>query len=550
MDDLLVWLVGTTARYWALATLTGTAVVVAACATTRIRPWMFLTALGLCLLACRAPIALNNGELGIDEGQVVAGAMKFKSHPIAWKHVDLNTAGPLNAYVLTLPGWLGLPINFLTAHLLGLALIWIALAGGYQLLRETCEDRVARCAILPAAAFFSLTTYFDFVHYTSEHLPLALLGIGAAWVWCGVNRGLILPTFFGMAALGAMPWAKLQGTPIALWVSLFGGVEIVRRWRYHSRLRARLLGAWLAGGLFASAAFALLLVIWNLGGQMRTSYLVQATAYMETGGSILKTLHEFGATLNEATGFPAFLSSLSAISLVLFGAAIFSGRVKHPALLVFLGGLLVFSVYAVAAPGRVFFHYLLFVIMPTTLLVGTLLSTTLDIPSPGGEPRTQKFIGVVLAAFLVASLAPQIVARYSRDHALIPYVSGRIHRQQGAAAQLLAASAQPGDMLTIWGWMPRLYVESGLPQATRDGQTERQIVAGPLREFYRNRYLHDLKRYRPRFFVEAVGPGQFAFPDPATAGFARWPELREFVAENYTQFAEADSCRLYRANPP
>ena len=232
---------------------------------------------------------------------------------------------------------------------------------------------------------------------------------------------------------------------------------------------------------------------------------------------------------------------LLVLGLMLAGAAVFVVPRRWTELGV-LGGAAVVAATIIAAPGRQFFHYLLLGVIPLSMLVAALLDGVVHRVAPA---RPRWFAHAVLAVFIAVTIVPQVRARRHRAHAGVPYQRGNIVLHVSEPARVLAAAARPGDTVTIWGWASRLHIESGVPQATRDAMTERQILANPLRDFYRSRYMFDLRRHRPRFFVEAVGPEFFAYQDRARDGFETWPELREYVAAHYELMTEVGSCRIF-----
>ena len=69
--------------------------------------------------------------------------------------------------------------------------------------------------------------------------------------------------------------------------------------------------------------------------------------------------------------------------------------------------------------------------------------------------------------------------------------------QQTAVAQAILTHAHTGEELGIWGWGPKFWVQTGLLQATRDGETSRQLDLTSGRSLYRERYMRDLKKSRP-----------------------------------------------------
>jgi hypothetical protein len=96
--------------------------------------------------------------------------------------------------------------------------------------------------------------------------------------------------------------------------------------------------------------------------------------------------------------------------------------------------------------------------------------------------------------------------------------------------------------------MPIFWAETGLIQATRDGNDARQIEPHAEREYYRARFLRDMVRSRPPVFVDAVGPGNFAYEDRARDGHETFPELRDYLAHDYHFVRDVEGSRVYVRN--
>jgi len=93
-----------------------------------------------------------------------------------------------------------------------------------------------------------------------------------------------------------------------------------------------------------------------------------------------------------------------------------------------------------------------------------------------------------------------------------------------------------------------LWVETRMIQATRDGQTSRQLESHPRREYYRARFIEDLRRAAPPVFVDAVGPGSFVYEDRAESGYETFPALRDYIDNNYHLLREINGARIYLRN--
>ena len=114
------------------------------------------------------------------------------------------------------------------------------------------------------------------------------------------------------------------------------------------------------------------------------------------------------------------------------------------------------------------------------------------------------------------------------------------------AQKILQASGGEGR-LCVWGYNPTYYSETGLVQATRLSTSSALFNDNALRSFFLGSYLEDLRRNRPKVFVDAVAPEQFVMMTKREEhGHEVVPEVRDFVASNYELFDEIDSVRIYR----
>jgi hypothetical protein len=200
-------------------------------------------------------------------------------------------------------------------------------------------------------------------------------------------------------------------------------------------------------------------------------------------------------------------------------------------------GLFVVAALCVLAPGRPYAHYLHFLVMPLTVLLGTWLAAVIE---PGQTARN-------LMLFAVCLLLPPIALRLSpREDPYLDYNLGFAapDANHHALTARVKAFARPGDTLGLWGWRSSLYVETGLAQATCQAHTQPLLVAGRTQAYYLRHYSEKLAQAAPPVFVDAVGPGNFHFQNRAL-GHEIFPWLRQWVAEHYTYLGEWDGCRAY-----
>jgi hypothetical protein len=88
-------------------------------------------------------------------------------------------------------------------------------------------------------------------------------------------------------------------------------------------------------------------------------------------------------------------------------------------------------------------------------------------------------------------------------------------------------------------------VESRLPQATRQGNTQLAISPSEHRADYRGAFLREMMHSQPAFFVDAVGPDSFCFQDRREQAHESFPALSGYVRENYAFLTDLGYARIY-----
>jgi hypothetical protein len=206
--------------------------------------------------------------------------------------------------------------------------------------------------------------------------------------------------------------------------------------------------------------------------------------------------------------------------------------------------LLAVAGYCVLRPGREVVHYLHLIVVPLTLLTGF----TLAAASTESSDEHQLLPARLKLGLLFVSLAllPQIYHRAVTWHRFAGHV--REYRQETPteAAAFIRERNGPGDTLAMWGWECHLLVETGLPHGTREAHSANQLTEWPLRDYFAKRYLWDMERRQPAWFVDAVGPDAFIYKDRGAWGHESVPELRLLIASKYDFMAEFQNKRIYR----
>lgn len=510
--------------------------------------WLFAAALLVTLCAFRWPIWFVPYELNPDESQCISGARTLLDYPIYWKHVDGTTHGPLVELFLVALAQFGLPLNYVTARFAATLLQWIALLGAWGALRRLAPEGVARVALFPGFTFLSVVQWGDYVHYATELVAVAQIGV-ALWLFAEgllarplARRGAIGCNALGAVVLGAVPYAKLQLAPLAALIGL--SAVAVLLWRRAEPGASRCAVAAVVGALVPSVALVVYLGIFGLFGQFHGAYLLSNLGYMDSSPvGLVDMMSDFFALCSHGQSHPWFIWPALGYSLWQGRRAWHGADRPRRVVLALAWSAVVVGVYSVIEPGRMAAHYLNLLVLPVSLLAG------LHFVGVAAESRaTRRGVTVAAVGFLAVVAAPQIFRTVAMPH----IYAGQLAEYRAApplpASAYLRAHARPDDLLAMWGWQSQVWIETGLAQGTREAHTAYQLTPGPLQQFYRDRYLRDMTRRQPAWFVDVVGPAAFGYINPLADGHETFPALAALIRERYTLVAAVGDVRIYRRN--
>lgn len=509
--------------------------------------WLFALGVVFTLLAFRWPTWFVPGELNPDESQMLAGALTLRHYPVFWKYVDGTTHGPLNHIFLLFGSWFGLPLNFIGSRVMAALLEAGALLCTWAALRTLTSEKVARLGILPGLTFWSFVTWQDYLHNSSELVSVFLVAL-AIWLLVAALTKMDLSARLAQLQaalagffLGAVPFAKLQAVPVAGAVGL---AALLVLWSQRKRAGAlKVFGLLLGGAGGASAIVGVYLLIFGLFPQFWVSYILSNLIYVDHKTHGLADMAViFFSLITTGDYFACYL--LGSVTFALLHVLLVINSIGPRLRAAILASWLVMGAayLAIIMPGRQAAHYLQLLVIPVTFLAGIHLAALAEWKAAAGRSLV-----ISLVMFGSLTLAPQAWRRVTAwtDMYLGKFVEYRAIPPL-AASRLILARAQPGDRLAMWGWNAQVHVETGLPQGTREAHTAFQLMDMPLRSFYRDRYMRDIKRWRPAWFVDAIGPNAFGFRDREIHGYETFPELAAFIREQYTFVSQEGDMRIFQ----
>ncbi len=505
------------------------------------------------LFFCRRHILHYDLIINPDEAMMAANAMLAQHGWLDWNLADTLTSGPLNSSILIWPYLLGGDITLYSTRLTGLVCVFGMASFVFLAVRRLAGDCVAIVAVSPVVLFLSRTSGGDFVHYSSEQLTMLLLAAAFyLFVRSFAADRLALLIAAGLV-LGLVPYAKLQGAPVA---AAAGLLVLARAIEIRARAggvgkAARAAAAVIVAALLPTVVLLTPLVLAGGFNDFLMSYFVQQRL------RIVRWQNPYPEILEGAkpASLRALLEAYGVIlmaSLLRFVVVIGTGSWQQPSKaalwsMAMAVVLVPVAFVAIATPGRIFYHYLLLFLPPAAILVGAAL-TVAGVPDGYRIWRHSVFQAVpLLAALLVIFF--EIGAHHGDGHY-------RRYKRAFLEGRLLTAPHMldwlrptANDRIVCWGWQAECYVNSAMRPATRDVTNENQIYRTALKPYFRARFIHDFSRSRPDFVLDTVAPGSFGFSDPKRTGIRAFTKLGQIVASDFVRVSRvepADGCpRLY-----
>ncbi len=482
-------------------------------------------------------------ELSGDESELLVQIERYERDPVPWRSVDGSTIGPVNPWFLMLLHKAGWPMSYGAIHFLGALLLGVITVVSYFTVRLLLPFRWAAWVGLAGTFAVVCTSSINFMYYATELLPALLLGLAVlALVWVRQRpefsmAGLPLAAF----SAGIAPWAKLQSAPIALLVCAAAGVSA---W-FHGSVprplgrRIALFGLVAAAGVLPTAVIVGVVAAGGVLGDFWASYIVANLGYAGEFG-VRAALSRLGILLywSQLNGLMAAVFALGGLlSLYRWRGLGPAGR-RDIWTGLFAVLYLAITVYCCVRPPHGFGHYHIFLVGPLFLAIGILFQAAARAGFRNGFLGTEH-PGKVAVLCLVVPVF--VFSGYN-------YASGaslrqRLHDMRANAggdlpavvAREIERLAPEASTMVVWGWMPTLYVRSGLLSASRHTISHFLIDPGPSRERLRTQFLDDVIRERPDVVVDAVASDCFVWNwDVPVSGIESFPEFAAYVNANYT----------------
>lgn len=505
--------------------------------------WIFLTAIFFISGFMRAPVFLYDLPLNPDETQMLAQGLTLTIDPLLYRSVDPTTSGPINSYLLYLLSIMGFKLSFHLAHVLSWGLTMFALVFYYKALRYFRFGIVAQLALIPAVAFVSFIQEINYVHYYSESVAILLLSLNVYFIarWTHQKTFSYAELITSGAALALVVLCKIQALPLAFVLGVWSLVLLFLFQRQKLFLNAGVLVL-----TIVSVWGGWLLYLWHNGVlEDFFFYYIKANAQLKIRFSDNSYRSPFYLLIRFPLIFAILgkgIKYLVVPLVILAGAFLFKNRAKLAFLKIlkidsyFWFILLGYSVAVIATlirTGSFYAHHFTYFMLPFCLFTGLFLSQLTHVWR-WAILSTQLIFAVISVEHLVTNSSINL------------YETARSKQQKmSPVARAILKYANPGEYLVVWGWECAYYVETQMPQGVNENHSVRSAMAHPFQATYYRRYVSDIKRTRPKVFVDAITAQTLWMNDPAKYGHQNYPELARYIAQNYELKEVIEGVKIY-----
>jgi hypothetical protein len=495
----------------------------------------FLGIVFLGLLASRYHIITYPHELNVDESQFISQAHGYTRTWVPFSQ-DGHTCGPLNYYILIWPAALGTPITYFTIRLTGFVFILLTVFYARRAVALIAGNRPSYLLTLPLVSFYFFAYENGFVHYSSEHFPDLLLAFS---IWQIAKYWRLDRARFGLLGmvLGAIPFTKLQASPLAVYLFVvatglllyYGPKRAPRTWPVSLALLV------IGGTIFPLIITVPLLFAGTLSDAIHRYIIIPSqygagvmTVDLIPLPHLIEYLAEGGP---QFTLYFACMMTLAAVVLCLW---VWKEKLQRAWLAGFAlaAVYLVLTIYVVLKPDLAYAHYLLLLPQPVLFLLAWIFrGYRLHRPA-----SLQKNALAITCALIATSFLS--IPMYLFMQQKLPHLHDVAYAKEPAidpVSAYIKTIATPDDFMANWGYTSKYYVEANVPPGVRDFATLYEPLPNPNYDYYRNGFLDDLKKNKPKVFVDSIGePYLQTWPRPIEKARATyWKPLADYLAENY-----------------
>lgn len=483
-------------------------------------------------------------ELSADESELLVQVSRYDHDPVPWRSVDGSTIGPANPWFLILARCTHWPMNYQGLHLLSAVLLGAIAMVSYFTLRLAVPFAPAGLTALAGVIALSCTSSVNFMYFATELVPSLTLATAVfTLLWARQKRpGWLLILAVGVSLAGCAPWAKLQAGPLSLLLVVYAGT--IAWSNYAAPHPAKSIKAIALIAICALIPSIFILAVVTSGGAFPdfvASYVVANLGY--AGSFTVNDASMRLLRLWQRSELNGLIAAIGVLALLCGGRKWLGPKLQmdnRPT-----GKFLLFSLLYLATaffvcirPPYEFEHYHIFLIGPLLLMLGALIQR-LQLPDSPSliSPLWSRWKVAAIACTLIPvtgfSLLHYEAGSPLRTH-LAELQNGPDERLPARVAEAIRRLSPKASTMVVWGWMPTLYIKTGLHSATRQTISHFLIDGGPSRNFIRQQFMADVIASHPDIIVDAVASDCFTWNwNINEARLESFPEFADYVKKNY-----------------
>jgi len=476
----------------------------------------------------------------INECQHIAEGNRIVNYPIFWSQLDGTTLGPFPIYFLGLFKMVGLPLDYFTVKILNFFIWGLTMFVVYKIFRQRHKISDSIIFLSPLITIVFFFSDHDYLGYNGEPFTVLLITIALFLLYriFSIDFRLSRLSEFALGiVLVAIPFSKFQGGPIAFGIGLYYVIYLL--------INKKSLAPILTGVLVFLLGVTFFLVITDSYYDFWQSYIVNNIGYTASSeglnsqkGLFVRVLKLVLITFGAPETRILFLLTLLFFLFQLHGSyakirKMIRGNIDLKNEKFFLVILLIISVITVFAPGNVFNHYALFLLVPALLFVINYINQF------GKVSKAQRILEIIVVLVLI----PGTINIFNGNSIFSDLVMKQ-SLEENSIVQYLRNNGRTNDRLALWGWESCIYSDTGLIMATRESQTQRQMFSVAQQDYYLNRYLEDISEVKPRFFLDTTKRNDWIL-NYKKHNFTNYPELKFFIEQNYFLVMKSDGMQLY-----
>lgn len=499
-----------------------------------LEPVVLVLLCGLIFLSRIAAIYSDN-ELNIDESVPMANALRTVS-VAPWASMDSTTSGPVSSWFVWALHQVGMPITYRAIHLVAAVCVIFTFIASWLASRRLFgigPGLVGACA----GALWLASPRKEFLHFSSEMVPISLIGLAllcAVPAQKGAPGRRRIALIAAGAALGLVPWAKLQAAPIAWVLGLFWVVQMLAT-PGAGEPRSR---RWIEAALMCGAAllpsgfiFAWIARVGALG-DFTQSYIVSNLLYAAKPAKQYIVDIIYMLTRRSITPLLLGIGALFVAAAFVRGSNVLDDIRRRRWELILAVSFLAVSFFACVKPLTQFAHYQLLMLAPAILATAGGASLLADEEKPmiwGGRLSPMWTWAAACVGLPLVIMTIWLAPSMRRDIESMRQPSENFPQRR--IAGLVKKAVPDIRSVAMWGWEPCIFVDLGLAPVTRQVINHFLTLPGPAALFLRSRYMDDVRSARPDVILDVV---EIAEPGVRKAALSSvFPELNSLIGEHY-----------------